>query len=548
MFIAKLLRFYHTVKYLRWEQVWFRLYYKFNVVKASPFGGAPGHAEFVWGRQGVAEPSMFEGGRVTYLGHDGSVATAACWNDSAKTKLWLYNLHYFDDLNARDFASRSSLHLELIHRWIAENPVPVGNGWEPYPLSLRLVNWVKWCSRETQPDALILSSVLQQSEALSQQLEYHILGNHLFANAKALVFVGAYLRTSESLRLLSLGLSLLDRELQEQFLEDGGHFELSPMYHVILLWDLLELIDLAMRCNDAELKSRLSGWVSTAEKALSWLTVMMHSDGEISFFNDAAIGIAAKPEDVFRYAHDLGLAVDVAVKFGVTTLVESGYSRVEWQSNLIIFDHANVGPDYLPGHAHADSLSLEWSVLGQRVLVNSGTSLYGGSMERLRQRQTPAHNTVVVDGADSSEVWGGFRVARRAYSSLLEVSEGDQKVVVKACHNGYLRLPGKVLHTRSIVSTDAELVVGDELSGSYGSAYAHFHFHPDIAVSEDVGKVVLCLPCGATIAVSSVNEMKLEQASWHPEFGRSVVSTKLLVALVGSKSSVKFSLCAEYSS
>ena len=83
---------------------------------------------------------------------------------------------------------------------------------------------------------------------------------------------------------------------------------------------------------------------------------------------------------------------------------------------MALLDVAPVGPDYLPGHAHADTLSFELSLFGQRVLVNSGTSQYEAGPERSRQRGTAAHNTVIVDGHDSSEVWAGFRVARRASS------------------------------------------------------------------------------------------------------------------------------------
>ena len=57
-----------------------------------------------------------------------------------------------------------------------------------------------------------------------------------------------------------------------------------------------------------------------------------------------------------------------------------------------ILDVAEVGPSYQPGHAHADTLSFELSLYGQRVLVNSGTSQYGNDAERYRQRSTGAHD------------------------------------------------------------------------------------------------------------------------------------------------------------
>ena len=82
--------------------------------------------------------------------------------------------------------------------------------------------------------------------------------------------------------------------------------------------------------------------------------------------------------------------------------------------NKLIFDAAAVGPDYIPGHAHADTLSFELSIGRERVFVNTGTSQYGSNLARHSERRTAAHNTVEVNNADSSEVWSSFRVGNRA--------------------------------------------------------------------------------------------------------------------------------------
>src|SRR5690606_12740195 len=95
-------------------------------------------------------------------------------------------------------------HKELINRWIRENPPLVGNGWEPYPLSLRLVNLLKWLAgpvwREAKADIpeLWKQSLGRQAQALLAQQEHHILGNHIFANGKALVFAGVFLEAEGS--------------------------------------------------------------------------------------------------------------------------------------------------------------------------------------------------------------------------------------------------------------------------------------------------------------------------------------------------------------
>ena len=207
---------------------------------------------------------------------------------------------------------------------------------------------------------------------------------------------------------------------------------------------------------------------------------MIHEDGEVSFFNDAAIGIAMQPQQIFTYAQKL--CIDhVKVKEKLITNQDSGYSRVSYDHYSIIFDHANVGPDYLPGHAHADTLSFELSMGRQRIFVNSGTSLYGNSAERIRQRKTAAHNTVSVLGCDSSQVWSGFRVAKRAYAELEKSTNCERYVQLVASHNGYMQQTLRVKHTRELLCTPDRVIVADTLSKPIPACF-HLHLHPDINI------------------------------------------------------------------
>lgn len=522
----KFFLYYNTVKYLKFRQFFFRFYYRFKKVKVNYFA-RPTCSNWIWRGENIYKQSIYNDYSFEFSNCRRLILTKDDWNNKEQTKLWLYNLHYFDDLSSNTYEEREELHYAFINKWINDNPPCFGNGWEPYPLSLRLVNWVKWFSKKDNVEQKYLNSIAQQASALSQQLEYHILGNHLFANAKALTFVGAYLQGKEADYFLDLGLKLLDKELKEQFLADGAHFELSPMYHEILLWDLLELIDLAKTSNNYSLMLHLNYWVAIAEKALCWLSSMLHPDKEISFFNDAAIGIAAKPKDIFSYANKLGIKYLRAESVLVTNY-ESGYSRVQNDNYTLIFDHANVGPDYLPGHAHADTLSFELSVGLQRFFVNSGTSLYGVSNERLRQRATSAHNTVAVCEQNSSEVWSGFRVARRAYAKLLKVEQNASSVVLSASHDGYKRLKPKVIHTRTIEAKEAEIIITDSLS-HHSKAVFNLHIHPDVMV-EPLDNKTLELKCSSqTVVLTSSHELSVEKSTWHPEFGKSVENNKISI-------------------
>lgn len=213
-------------------------------------------------------------------------------------------------------------------------------------------------------------------------------------------------------------------------------------------------------------------------------------------------------------------------------LESSGYIVAQNKHFKAILDVAKVGPDYIPGHAHADNLSFELNVGDQRVFVNSGTSVYGLSDERLRQRKTKAHNTVVVDDEDSSEVWSGFRVARRAYPSNPIITESDSEVIVECSHDGYMRLPGKVMHTRKWKLAKDELLICDLLSGVFNHAEAHYHIHPEVHVESPSvdGHVTLHLPNGTSYKVRAEGaDIRVQDTTWHPEFGLSIANKKLVL-------------------
>ena len=76
---------------------------------------------------------------------------------------------------------------------------------------------------------------------------------------------------------------------------------------------------------------------------------------------------------------------------------DSGYIRAQLGKVVAHLDVGRIGPEYLMGHAHADTLTFELSHNKQRLIVNTGTSCYGLSKQRLKQRGTAAHNTAIIE-------------------------------------------------------------------------------------------------------------------------------------------------------
>lgn len=545
---AGLMRWFHTVRYLRPVQIYGRIWrrlYRPAVDFSSPPAVRPGVGGWVLPAQRksfLLSPFVFH-----FLNEEHALVDPKDWDDPAVSKLWRYNLHYFDDLNAEEYESRTRWHRELLQRWLEDNPPARGTGWEPYPTSLRIVNWIKWALAGNALSPECLHSLAIQVRWLGRRLETHLLGNHLFANAKALVFSGLFFCGPEAEKWFEMGMQILSREIPEQILADGGQFERSTMYHSLALEDMLDLCNLAASFQQAVPECWLpvvKDWRQVVERMGYWAAVMRHPDGEIGFFNDAAFDIAPSPEALDEYASRLGFSLVSELGDGVKHLEKSGYIRLQQREMTALLDVAQVGPDYLPGHAHADTLSFELSLFGQRVFVNSGTSCYGVGKERSWQRSTAAHNTVVVDGQDSSEVWSGFRVARRARPSVPVICKQAFGFGVEASHDGYRFLPGRNIHRRQWCYSDYSLEVTDEVTGSFLEAESRYYLHPDVLIGHcelNDGGAVLSLPQGQEVEIF-VQEGTLQvlPATWHPFFGVSRPNHCLAIKFRSSKVKIVF--------
>lgn len=537
--LQKLGLYFHTVRYLKPQQVFYRIWFRLTKPRiddsqAPAVRNKPGSFHTPARRAA----SLLDADTFFFLNQSGSLSTLG-WADTSKSrsrsKLWRYNQHYFDDLNAVNASERSKWHLSLLERWVAENKPGSGVGWDPYPTSLRIVNWVKWSYAGNILPATCVQSLAIQVRFLMQRIEFHILGNHLFANAKALIFAGLFFSGDEAGQWLDKGLKIVSDELREQVLLDGANFERSPMYHAIFLEDMLDLINLAQVFPDTISEVNVTLWRQVVPSMLFWLNGMTHPDDEIAFFNDAAIGNVPSPVKLNAYAARLGLWAE-SIHARTTHFTDSGYLRLSSGHALALIDVAPVGPDYLPGHAHADTLSFELSLFGERVFVNGGTSQYGTDAVRELERGTAAHNTVVINNKNSSEVWGGFRVARRAYPRDLVINETPKSVSVTCAHDGYCRLSGKPIHRRRWEFSDSSLTISDQITGDFESAVAYFHVHPDIGISanSDSGWL-LQLPKGQKITVYvEMGDSNWSPSFYAPEFGKRI-KTKCLEVPLGQE-------------
>jgi len=451
-------------------------------------------------------------GVLNFLNREVTIGFPPEWNSPGPSKLWLYNLHYFEYIWGLAPADATRVALD----WMARHPYGRDQiGWEPYPLSLRLQNWCGYFLGRhkdfTESDGAFLDTLVRsiavQAEVLEKNLELHLLGNHLLENAATLALVGTCLAGPSAERQRTRGLRLLDEQLREQVLPDGGHFERSPMYQSRLTYVLSQVI----ASGDDDLPGRVGEAHRTMQTALALET---HPDGEIALFNDAAFQIAPIPAE-------MGVRPALPGKFA---LPQSGYFGARTRrGDFVICDAGPIGPDYIPGHAHGDMFSFELSLAGARVIVDSGVFGYEPDAMRAYCRSTKAHNTVEIGGVDQSEFWGTFRVARRAHPQNVTFEKTTDGFRLSGEHDGYSRLPGRPVHRRRFRwFDDGIFIVSDQVSSSRPvSCVSRLHLHPDCEIVElDKFRARIRHAAGECVVAWTGEGTLGTEDSWYcPEFG-----------------------------
>ncbi len=533
-------KYVRTMRYLRPVQIISRIRDKFydpspSLSPAPPQRKLTGKWTVPPGKaQVMLDPVTFH-----YLNESHRVETPEDWDFKSDQRVTRYNLHYFDDLVGKNAHKRRAWQEAIIERWITENAVGSSPGWEAYPTSLRIVNWIKWRLAGNALSPAALHSLAVQSRHLATHVEWQLLANHLLTNAKTLVMTGLFFGGSEGEEWLNEGMRILSAQFPEQVLADGAHYERSPMYQCIIVEDVLDLINMARAYPDAiteHWKPQVKLWEDSIQKMRFWLKAMSHPDGGVSFFNDSAMGVAPNSAELDEYASALGLPPTPNIAEGITHLKSSGFVRLQRGTAVVLIDVAPVGPDYQPGHAHADTLSFEMSIGTQRFLVNSGTSTYAINPQRDWERSTEAHNCVVVDGESSSEVWKSFRVARRAKPFGLKIDDGgpNGQWSVTCSHDGYKRLPGKPVHTRKWQIDAKTLKITDSVNPQPKSATAFYHLHPEVACNIIEPRAQsLSLTVLQNAVQFSVNTpgMQLVDGFFHPEFKISLPNKSVQVPI-----------------
>ena len=470
MDIHQIKRLYHTLKHLKFTQVYHQITYRLVKPKrvATPWDGALAQVDLADFPKKQKSLSTSDGlWSFSFLNLEQSFSKDSIdWSFGNYGMLWTYNLSYFDWLHQPGMSKELGLEtLSEFYSTPAEKNLIILH---PYPTSLRIINTAKFVSKWNIAEEWLYYELVSDLKFLSGRLEYHLLANHLLENAFALYIGGLITKQSE---FIIKGKKLLVRELKEQVLSDGMHYERSPMYHLIILERLLDALNFAKATND-DLETLLEAYaVKMTGLAINWEDL-----DRIPMMQDSAYDVALTVPELLKYSKSL-LGENYPYRHNDSK--DSGYRKLKNGNFSLFANVGSIGPSYQPGHAHSDELNFELFFKGAPIIVDTGVSTYEKNDRRLLERSTSSHNCI-ISGKNSSDVWSGFRVGKRATVKI--GLDDDQKLT--ATHDGFGTLTSRTFDG----SVAGQMTLIDKLEyrstskGYYGKGY--LHLHPDVRLEQ----------------------------------------------------------------
>ena len=428
----------------------------------------------------------------SFLNQKETLAIPIQWNSNKYSQLWRFNLHYFEwyrefleiKLRTGKWPYNSRLLKLLINDWIDNNKLGIGDGWHSYTISIRIRNWIIFF--RICPDLLnqkIIDSMWKQICWLYSNKEDYIGGNHWLENLISLLIGSLQFEGKKSKEIFEFSFKNLEKELSHQLLKDGGHFERSASYHLLILERLIELGLILENTNGL----RPYWLISSIRKMMNWTYSVKLNNGKFPIFNDnpeipfdidsiinygisylnkkniPKKGIKNILTKIYNdsYENNFQLKESGKNKY-LTKLIDTGWIIARDNKGLeLILKIGDSCPKYLPAHTHSDLLSFDLFKNGIPIIIETGTSVYGNNKDRYYERSAAAHNIFQlapfkgdkkndINWIEPIEVWGNFRAARKA--KVLEKSCGynlkEKTIWIRGSNDVHLRYRAK--HIRSI--------------------------------------------------------------------------------------------------
>ena len=397
--------------------------------------------------------------------------------DTSGSAPMLAHLHGFSwlrDLRALGTDAARSRSRALIADWIDAERLP-DVALAPDVMGARLAAWLGHydffaASADDDFRQALMGRVVAEARQLAALLPAEARDGRALTALKGLFAVAVAL--PDQTALLQRALRLLPQEIDRQLLEDGCHVERSPAAHLAALQDLAE-IRACLQLGRVETPPPLPAAIEMMAAALR---AMRHGDGALGLFNGSR-------ED-WPNLIDLVLSQAGRAPRGAKSLGEGGFQRLVAGRSVVLVD---AGPPAPPGAdrlAHAGTLSFEFSLGRERLIVNCGAAPAADSEWRDALRATAAHSTLTIADVSSSELTEAG-LGRRPVVVEAQRQEANGAHWLELSHDGWGKPFGAVHRRRLYLAESGEDLRGeDSIEAEEPQPFTlRFHLHPNVTAS-----------------------------------------------------------------
>lgn len=421
----------------------------------------------------------------------------ADWHPHDVDDTWIAHIHGFDWL--RDLRTLGGDQGRMAARAMIKSWMDDHHGWHELYwrgdiLGRRLANWIaaynfygESASDEFQDE--LFHSIARQLRHLSRALPGSLTGVPALHAIKGLAYAGLAFEGREA--YLEQALNLLDREIEKQFLSDGGHVTRAPDQ---LCEAIRILIDIRTAMRQGGYPD-IANIQKTLDKAVPALRFFRHGDHCFALFNGAQEGDAEIIKNAMLHA-------GVRAK-SLNSLPKMGFERAIQGKAMLIVD-AGRPPSYpYDTRAHAAPLSFEFSYGRDRIFTNCGSHPTCPDWQDAL-RASPAHNALVIDARNICEVHKDGSLARKPKKVMVSREDKNGAHLIDVCHDGYVPLAG-ITHRRRLYLADQghDLRGEENLTCSTGLGKRHrldlrFHLHPkaDVSLVQGGDEALIKIPGG----------------------------------------------------
>lgn len=473
---------------------------------------------------------------------------------------WEINRHQFLPYIALCYSeTNDKKYIDMLEKhfysWIEQNKYLKGVNWNSsMEIAIRSYQWLitfyilKDLGENKFRIDLIKAIIVSMKHVRRNFSKYSSANNHLIIEAYITSIIGYCLKPIYKQDWFNYGYNELKNHLKLQFFDDGVNKEQAIHYQAFVTDAMLQYNIFLKKINKEPLYEKV------IKKSLEFICDVEASEGYSDFgdSDDAQIlKFSLQKINYYDYVLNLGtvyynkkftsfnkyypevymftekhkLITEKHITNNCSIYKDGGYCIVKDSKTFLLFDVGQLGFGSLATHGHADALSIIYKYNDIPFIVDSGTYIYTIQREKRNYyRGTLAHNTLIYNNLNQSEIKGPGLWGKKAISKLINHSENDNYLEFEAEHNGYLPHIHKRKITYEKESAQVEIV-------DYFTEVAQLNFIISEAADiypVNINKVkIVC--CEKTIFIETTGIIRVEDTVISRSFTEEMFTRKLVI-------------------